>query len=189
MDDMVEGYKNAAYAYGTREFGIMPMPQADDGSSADGNTIACTSGCSVIFMNNGSKVKDEAGLFLQFCHSDEGLRIATATSGIMRPYSYTMTQEYLDQMTPFGRMTYDYNNSAKVVFEEVPVSPFLQNEGAAYCSYLYTMVSKADTTANIAKYFQPGQEGHSVAAYLEGLAVDPAPWKDAVEAYRFRTEK
>lgn len=189
MDDMVEGYKNAAYAYGTREFGIMPMPQADDGSSADGNTIACTSGCSVIFMNNRSKVKDEAGLFLQFCHSDEGLRIATATSGIMRPYSYTMTQEYLDQMTPFGRMTYDYNNSAKVVFEEVPVSPFLQNEGAAYCSYLYTMVSKADTTANIAKYFQPGQEGHSVAAYLEGLAVDPAPWKDAVEAYRFRTEK
>ena len=189
MNVMVDEYKNDAYAYGTREFGIMPMPQADDGSSAEGNTVACTSGCSLIFMNNASQVKDAAGLFLQFCHSDEGLRIATAESGVMRPYNYTMTQEYLDKMTPFGRLTYEYNNSAQIVFEELPVSRFLQDEGAKYCSYLYTWVSTVNTSANVAKYFQPGQEGHSVSEYLKGMAVDPAPWQDAVEEYRFRTEE
>lgn len=107
----------------------------------------------------------------------------------MRPYNYTMTQEYLDKMTPFGRLTYEYNNSAQIVFEELPVSRFLQDEGAKYCSYLYTWVSTVNTSANVAKYFQPGQEGHSVSEYLKGMAVDPAPWQDAVEEYRFRTEE
>ncbi len=188
MNDMAGAYKNENYAYGKRAFGIMPMPQADDGSSAEGNTIACTSGRSVIFMNNNSKVKDEAGLFLQFCHSEEGLRIATVASGIMRPYDYEMQEENLNEMTPFGKLVYGHNKSANVVFEELPISKFLQAEGSAYCSYLFTMVSSADTTANIAKYFQPGQAGHTVEAYLAGMAIEQTPWQDAVEEYRFRTE-
>ena len=188
MKEMAADYSNQSYAYGKREFGIMPMPEADDGSSAEGNTVACTSGCSLIFMNNRSKSKDAAGLFLQYCMSDEGLRIATAASGIMRPYNYTMTDEYLEKMTPFGRATYSYNSGARVVFEEVPIHQFLRTEGAAYCSYLFSMVSSEDTTANIAQYFLPGKTGHTVKKYLEGMAINQSEWTDAVEAYRFRTE-
>ena len=184
MSDMVDGYKNNYYAYGTREFGVMPMPEADDGSSAPGNTIACTSGRSVIFMNNLSEYKDAAGEFLKFCMSEEGLRIATAYSGVMRPYDYTMTDTYLSKMTPFGRSVYNYNKGTQVVFEEVPVSEFLRNEGSAYCSYLYTWVSSADTTANVAQYFLKSDS--TVAAYLAGMAVDQTIWATKVEEYRFR---
>lgn len=184
MSDMVDVYENDYYAYGTREFGVMPMPQADDGSSADGNTIACTSGRSIIFMNNLSENKDAAGEFLKFCMSEEGLRIATAYSGVMRPYEYTMNDTYLSKMTPFGRSVYNYNKGTKVVFEEVPVSEFLRNEGSSYCSYLSTWVSTEDTTANVAQYFL--KEGSTVAKYLAGMAVDKAPWQTKVEEYRFR---
>lgn len=188
MNDMASYYENEYYAYGTREFGIMPMPEADDGSSAEGNTIACTSGRSLIFMNNSSEVKDEAADFLQFCMSEEGLRIATAKSGVMRPYEYTMTQEYLDQMTPFGRMVYDYNHSAEIVFEELPLHDFLETEGAAYCSYLYTWVSTEDTLANVAQYFMLPENNPSVDAYISGLAIDAGEWTTAAEEYIFRTE-
>ena len=188
MEDMAGAFGDENLNYGKRRFGIMPMPLADDNSSSEGNTVACTSGRSVIFMNNNSNVKDAAGLFLQFCMSDEGLRIATAYSGMMRPYEYKMTDEYLNLMTPYGRELYQYENNAKIVFEEVPVSEFLQTEGSRYCSYLYTWVSSADTTANVAKYFQPGQQGHTVEAFLKGLENNETQWKDLVEEYRFRTE-
>lgn len=184
MSDMVDVYKNDYYAYGTREFGVMPMPEADDGSSAEGNTIACTSGRSVIFMNNLSKNKDAAGEFLKFCMSEEGLRIATAYSGVMRPYDYTLTDTYLNKMTPFGRSVYNYNKGTQVVFEEIPVSEFLRNEGSSYCSYLYTWVSSEDTTANVAQYFL--KKDATVAKYLAGMAVDQTLWQTKVEEYRFR---
>jgi ABC-type glycerol-3-phosphate transport system substrate-binding protein len=184
MKDMVDAYKDNSYAYGTREFGVMPMPEADDGSSAEGNTIACTSGRSILFMNNLSKNKDAAGEFLKFCMSEEGLRIATAYSGVMRPYEYTMTDEYLSKMTPFGKSVYNYNKGTQVVFEEVPVSEFLRNEGSSYCSYLSTWVSSEDTTANIAQYFLKADS--TVEKYLNGMAIDKAVWQTKVEEYRFR---
>lgn len=185
MNDMASYYENDYYAYGTREFGIMPMPEADDGSSAEGNTVACTSGRSLIFMNNSSEVKDEAADFLQFCMSEEGLRIATAKSGVMRPYEYTMTQEYLDQMTPYGRMVYDYNHSADIVFDEVPLNEFLETEGEAYNSYLFTWTSSVETTANVAQYFM---RGGSLESYLSGMAIDATAWQDLAEEYLFRIE-
>ena len=74
------------------------------------------------------------------------------------------------------------------MFEEVPIHQFLRTEGAAYCSYLFSMVSSEDTTANIAQYFLPGKTGHTVKKYLEGMAINQSEWTDAVEAYRFRTE-
>ena len=98
-----------------------------------------------------------------------------------------MKEDDLNEMTPFGKLVYGHNKSADVAFEELPISKFLQAEGSAYCSYLFTMVSSVDTTANVAKYFQPGQAGHSVDAYLKGMAIDQVPWTDAVEEYRFRT--
>ena len=184
MTEMAEAYENDYYSYGKREFGVMPMPEADNGSSAEGNTIACTSGRSVIFMNNFSENKEAAGKFLQFCMSEEGLRIATAASGVMRPYEYTMTESYLNKMTPFGRSVYNYNRGTDVVFEEVPVSQFLRNEGSSYCSYLYTWVSSVEPTANVAQYFLKSDA--TVAQYLAGMAVEKAPWQTKVEEYRFR---
>ncbi len=191
MSDMAAAFNNPDYDYGKRRFGIMPMPGADDGSSAEGDTVACTSGCSLIFMNNLSseKSKEAAGLFLQFCHSEEGLCIATQETGIMRPYSYTMTDAYLNKMTPFGKMNYNHHSRSDIVFEEVPVHPFLRGEGSAYCSYLFTMLSTEDTTVNIAKYFQPGQTGHTVDAWLAGMANDESKWRDRAEEYLFRVEE
>ena len=182
MNDMATLYKNDYYKYGTREFGLMPIPEADDGSSAPGNTTACVSGRSLIFMNNRSDVKDAAGLFLQYMCSNRGLNIATAASGMVRPYEYEMEDEYLAKMTPFGRELCDYMLSAVVVFEEMPLHDFLKSEqGVTYCGYLCSFRSTAEATVNIAQYFLNADS--SVQKYLDGMAIPRNEWEAAVSEF------
>ena len=61
------------------------------------------------------------------------------------------------------------------MFEEVPIHQFLRTEGAAYCSYLFSMVSSEDTTANIAQYFLPGKTGHRRRVGTADNVVDQFP--------------
>lgn len=187
MNDMDKQFPGKGYAYREREFGIMPMPQANDGSSAPGNTVCSTAGRSSIIVNGLKPMSDEVNkgveLFLQYITSNEGLSIATAYSNIMRPYEYTMADEYLDKMTPFGKSVYALNNNADVVFDEISINQFLRKDGSEFSGYLFQIVSKEENTANVAYYFAR-TENPTIEKYLSGMKIDETLWKTKVEQFR-----
>lgn len=66
-----------------------------------------------------------------------------------------------------------------------PSTNFLETEGEAYNSYLFTWTSSVETTANVAQYFM---RGGSLESYLSGMAIDATAWQDLAEEYLFRIE-
>lgn len=85
---------NEKYAKENRRFGVMPLPKADDGSSAPGHTVAPFSGGSAVFVSNFSNNKEGATLFYRYLHTDEAMKIFTKNSGVLRPYDYDLTEIY-----------------------------------------------------------------------------------------------
>lgn len=85
---------NEKYAKENRRFGVMPLPKADDGSSAEGHTVAPFSGQSAVFVSNFSANKEGAILFYRYLHTDECMQQFTKNSGVLRPYDYDLTAIY-----------------------------------------------------------------------------------------------
>ena len=106
FETMVEDF-GQEYAYGTRNFGFMPAPKADDGSSDPGTTLISSTGNSFICINKNSDVLEIAKDFLRFLHTDESLRTFTRVTGAVRPYDYELTKEDRAAMTNFGRTMFD----------------------------------------------------------------------------------
>lgn len=116
--EMADVYANEDYAFGTRKFGFMPMPKSDDGKSANGTTLISSTGNSVVFVCQDSKLKDLAKDFLQFAHSDESLRTFTRVTGSIRPYDYTLEEGDTTNMTHYAKNMWDiyHNENAKISY-------------------------------------------------------------------------
>lgn len=173
-----------SYAYGEREFGVMPLP-LDEGMEFTGNTVACVSGRSMVFVNNHSSVKEGAELFLQFLHSDEMLSKSTALSNVLRPYDYEMKNEDLAAMTPYGRELAEYYSSSQVVFDSIPLHDFLINEGSEYVGYLKMFSASIGGVSyiNPAMQFNTNRD-LTVDSWLNGLAISATDWAAKVAEYR-----
>ncbi len=96
MESMADEYGDE-WHWSERRFGVMPLPKADDGSSATGRTVASDAG-SAIFISNFTEKKDLAKKFFKFIHTDESLKEFTATTLVNRPYDYEMDSEYLSSV-------------------------------------------------------------------------------------------
>lgn len=83
--DEMEVYSEK-YAKENRRFGVMPLPKADDGSSAEGHTVSPFSGQSAVFISENSTKKDIAIEFYRFLHTEQCLKVFTQMSGVLRPY-------------------------------------------------------------------------------------------------------
>ena len=176
FDEMASRY-DAKYAYGTREFGVMPLPIGNDQTFTE-RTVACVSGRSMIFLNNNSRVKEGALLFLQFLHTDEMLSFATGNTNVSRPYTYEMTEADEDAMTPYGRELQEYYASSRVVFDEIPLHDFYKTTGVEYMGYMKMFAS--GTAVDPAKAFN--DKTHTVASWLAGMAVPESTWLEKVNA-------
>ncbi|PWM73547.1 MAG: hypothetical protein DBX59_04815 [Bacillota bacterium] len=166
------------YAYGKREFGVMPLPIGNEQTWTN-NTVACTSGRSMVYMNNNSGVKDGALLFLQFLHTDEMLSMATGLANTGRPYIYEMNSEDSARMTPYGRELQQYYADSQVVFDEIPLHDFFRTTaGVPYMGYMRMFASGSS--------FDPGKAFNSgkstVDSWLVGMTVSEATWQDAIAA-------
>jgi ABC-type glycerol-3-phosphate transport system substrate-binding protein len=103
------------WAYGTRRFGYMTMPQFDEGGHYEENTILSTSSNALFFINANC---DEEHLslakeFLRFCHTDEALRTFTRNTGVFRPFDYELTDEEMESLTPFSKTLYEIYHSPR----------------------------------------------------------------------------
>lgn len=192
FDTMAQRYGDE-YAYGTREFGVMPLPIADDQTFTK-NTVACVSGRSMVFVNSNVKnktanaantsVEEGAMLFLQFLHTDDMLSRTTALSNTPRPYDCEMSQTDLDAMTPYGREYVEYCESSELVFDNIPLHDFLESEGAEYIGYMRQFRSMINGVEFIgpARQFRTNSSV-TVESWLTGMALDEAGWTSNVEAY------
>ena len=50
---------------------------------------------------------DLAKDFLQFCHTDNALRVFNTYTGMVRPYEYKLQEEEYNQLSYFGKYLYD----------------------------------------------------------------------------------
>lgn len=99
------------YGFGERNFGFMPTPKADDGSSNPGTTLVSSTGNSVVCVNAASQQQKLAKEFLVFAHSDESLRTFTRVTGAVRPYSYDLTENDRNQMSYYAKTMWDVYRS------------------------------------------------------------------------------
>lgn len=80
-----------------RKLGIMPVPKADDGSSAEGRTVLGV-GNSVICVSNYTQKKELAKDFFAFINSPEIMELFTAETYVKRPYRYDISEEKIADM-------------------------------------------------------------------------------------------
>lgn len=113
-------------AYGTRRFGLMPVPKADDtafagAKSATRNTVTVGGGRSVVAINKKTDQADLAKDFFLFANSEESMALFTKYSGCVRPYSYELTDAQYNYMTPFQKSAYDliFDENTDIAFLDV----------------------------------------------------------------------
>ncbi len=122
--------EDADYGWGKRNFKYMPFPAFEDvnGIRDQVNTKTTVLGATFHSMVAINKYKNElskdlAKEFLRFAQSRQGLALYVTYSSCLRAYKFTMTDEELALMTPFGRSLYDLTQDENVEF--VPYSPLL----------------------------------------------------------------
>lgn len=93
------------YSDMARRFGIMPIPKADDGSSAEGRTLTSSGDSTAVFV---SKYIAETKInlakdFIRFLNTEESMRRFTVATNIMRPYDYTLTEEDVAKLPYYAK--------------------------------------------------------------------------------------
>ena len=118
--EMAEYHKNDNYAYGKRNFKLLPMPRfvGTQGIADQINTrqvLTCSSaGNSMICVNKSSDKLDLALEFIKFMHSRQMLALMSQTSSCLRPFEYSMTDKELQDSTTFFNSIYTMWKSDKV---------------------------------------------------------------------------
>lgn len=96
------------YAYGTRDFRMMPIPVME-GQKTEGRSLGISTTGTDMIINNKSTAgeKAAASLWVQFAHSESALETFTLSNGAYRnAYTYDLSQTQLDELTPYGRNIY-----------------------------------------------------------------------------------
>ena len=99
---MKSRYKNSSLE--ERNLAIMPLPKVDE-SQLGPMTIA--SGGSICAINGnvtpGSDIALLAELFVKYCHTNDALTDFFMTTNVPRGFTYTLSNEQLAKVTPFGK--------------------------------------------------------------------------------------
>ncbi len=100
-----------------RNFGLMPFPKVDmeHVESADNSRTLITLNSSMVFINanTSQEMMPAAEAFLKYVHSDEALNVFSEYTSMMRPFSYTLTEETLSKMSTYGKEMYRIHQEAE----------------------------------------------------------------------------
>ena len=104
--------RDADRGYGKRDYRYMLYPDFENQRGIDGEghgtVFSCMDSGSIIVPKSNNREKVEAVKdFIAFTLSDENLRYFTKSTGVMRAYSYELTDADRAEMTPFARTVYD----------------------------------------------------------------------------------
>lgn len=103
----IEAMDDPAYEYGKRDYRYMLLPYLDGQVGVkEGKGSALVSqdyGLTLVSTNGGDKVIEMSKKFVEYTLRDANLQEFTATTGVIRPYKYELTDEHKNRMTKFQR--------------------------------------------------------------------------------------
>lgn len=105
---------NSDYGYGKRNFAFLPIPAMEGQADSSKRMVVSFSNGSVAFINKKAAQKDLAKKWVQFMHSNSSLATFTVNTGSCLPYTYTITEEQKNSLTPFGRSVWDTRHDPNV---------------------------------------------------------------------------
>lgn len=159
------------YGRNSRNFGLMPLPKATSDKVGEAYTVLDTH-YSLGFINaNCTGIELElAKKFLQFANTEVSLREFTTTTNTPKALTYTMTDNDLQQMSPFGKNVWSVRENCDVVypFSQNPI--FLNNQ--AKLIYSAGFESKISNTVynQIADDIRGSKTGHITSEnYFNGI--------------------
>lgn len=178
-------------AYGTRRFGLLPMPTAhgDNGELGTENIFSAVGENSQVFINKNTEVAETAVDFFRFLHTDRIMSLMTSYSNVLRPYDYVVTETDQARMTPLGKQIASLADDSNV--SRVP--PLLLNEEVRATSaasqyygwqgWQFGGGSRTDITITTAYPITEFNRDKSltVDSYLAQIAIDAASWAEAIQ--------
>ena len=138
FDDLVVE-NDETWAYGTRRFAMMPIPKANDGSSASGRTALNSGSSTMIFINANTTKMEVAKRFFQYLHTEEALRIFTQYTGVTRPYDYDLTPEQRAELTYFQQSRFDfYQDNDTKIYYSISLNDMMDQNNTYYKSMVWS---------------------------------------------------
>ncbi len=111
-------------------YGWLPLPKPDS-SYAAGNTYVDTQNSFGVVSKNIAPEKVAVALdFLQFVNTDESLVEYTLTTNTFKNLNYSLTEEQLNKLTPFGKSLMNFKQNAMPVMTASQNEFFTKNESA-----------------------------------------------------------
>ena len=138
------GEDNPDYAYGKREFRMMPIPSFESTNEAQRYTLGAWTGGACTIVNEklvgDDEVKQEVlKLWLQYQYSTEGMKCFSKYTGATLPIDYELSRTELKELTPFAQNMYALRKDDKYNVEVIYNGDSLRNEqirkGGAQLSY------------------------------------------------------
>lgn len=167
MREMARDY-GEEYSSMSRRFGLMPIPKADDGSSAPGRTFAPSMNPSSIIISKYTAKADLAKAFLKFIHTEESLRRFNVTTKVPRPFDYELTEGDLASMPYYAKNILAARKEYNLQFI-VPRDSSLQqyNDFLAGSWKLTSRFDSADHGSPIMDFFS--RQDYTAKQYFQGL--------------------
>ena len=136
------GAKNEENGYGKREFRMMPIPSFDSTNEEQKYTLGAWTGGCITLVNEKTVGEDPVKqklveLWLQYQNSTEGLKCFTKHTAVTLPLDYELTEEDLQEITPFGRNLYklkrDYN--VEIIHNDISIQEENVYRGSAKLAF------------------------------------------------------
>lgn len=124
-----------------RRFGFMPLPKANDAAS-DESTLIDTTG-TLCFTRAGIAEwkKPLINDFLKFLYSDASLAEFTQIVDAPKALRYSMSEEQLNKMSPFGKSVMQLSAKSKTVYPVSKSAVFVNNESSFLNLYFSSKTS------------------------------------------------
>ena len=164
-----------------RRFGIMPIPKADDGSSAEGRTFAASGNPSAIFISkyiSSSKIS-LAKEYLRFINTEEAMRRFTVATNIMRPYEYTLTDGDLEKLPYYAKNLFEAREDIAIEYQ-VPRT----NDLRVHNKYLTSTAWRFDSRFNIGYGANTMEFTHPFVEYFNYPDLTALTWFQGLDTFR-----
>ncbi len=153
----MENSMGASYGKTSRNFALMPMPKAN--ADKLGKNTLLDNIYSVCFMkaNIAESKRDIAIEFIKFVNSDVSLKEFTTITNTPKALDYTMTEEEMAQMSPFGRSVLNLKQTSDIVYPISSNPLYINNQGQFDTHSLYwSMVGGKEIQFASGAFFDTG---------------------------------
>lgn len=167
----IADYYGQEYAFGKRNFAMLPLPKSSKDKIGQKSTIVDTHySLGFIKASIADYKKELAKEFLRFCCTDESLAEFTVSTNTVKALDYPVSGENYNKLTTFGKSVYDLHKSSDIVYPFSAEPAYLDNQSlfSVHESY-YSKIGNKESAHPI-EYLREGQS-NNVIDFFNGMIV------------------